>query len=1840
MLTVPTRVIADEVAPPGPKTTMTEAERDEFLDFWMDVFARGTRSLNDTPESYDFDGALKQSLVDDLIVRLKNDSPDIARQFDPAVAGPMFGVSTLEDPLHAPDGTLVTQEFVDRIYASFIGAIIFDREAFIARLSSMLDPLTPDESAVPPPADVGPFEQKDEIRSMLEAEPLFEWANDIPDAAPPAEFVAQAPPAMADADAITLPTDLTRDVSTSPFNAAPASAWLDPEFHLALPNLLNFLATLTGLETDDLLSRLGLVAGTAGHFVETIEGTLDEAFPGIAAPIHAMGPIAEGALDAVVALEAPVPLQLKVAGPDADLPPEADEAIARAATLAAGTQYAIVLNGQSFEGTWEAPLLVDLDHDGAPDALLHLTLAVPTIGVGDIDVEKVPLFTLERIDAVATVQSLQGTAVAIVAPDLAAPELPGSALDTLQLALAYTIPATGETVAYVANVEGGIDHLEVSLTSTSPSVAVKTAGGDGAFELAAAVVDGDRLHMVTIAAPMPPTSATVDGSADAASGLATLAGDVTATGPVALAAIDSAPGSRLALGVWSGALAPFQVTSAGSALDVTARAGSALTIERQEGVAGSSTTFRSRSLDIIGAPGSLDATLADDALDYHGDAAGASLTMLVADVSDGAIASGAWVQVDAAGRRAGLSLADGGVEFTSDRTVELVRAVRAGSAGAALVGEVPAGMLYATDDLFAYSLEGARSASATPDSGGFAMEMVSESDGGFLVYVARAGDFQQYYLSNIPHQASFDVSPTGLSVGASEMVSQITGYLVRQLDEGTAPTTTVLVADNVVGTAAVTMDDAAVNTFLTGSIGDISVMATNVVIGRGVPVFAALPGQHTFAQVDGLLHQQSAGLTNAAGSITGGLFGPLSTISIQMSIAGELCQQFGHDGKLVKLCISNVPSSVTLALQALPSPTIVYDASAIIDSITLQVIAPDVDALFSILQIPKHVQLTLAASQMVLSTDTRLGGLTFDAALGTTTLGAGLLDLPKTLTLTWGNGGVTPAMPANDAIGRVYFFVSKPGLAFDLDIVHLPPSVLTWSSSSFAFGPAGTDRIGSAIVQLIVGDLQFVTQANGIPGMSASWSTAGGALSTTGTLDGVSISLTKGTITAPTVQLTTSLVGVPKLTASWATNAMGLTLLAPGKITSLGFTFRASDLLLSLSAQGVPTTTLTMGTGGFTVSAPGAIDLITLVLAKGPGFYDPNTHSVDFAGVYLRPDLGRFGISARVSGIKSASYSKNDALKTNTISVGFTTDKTFQAIVDMDSVALTAYADLWITNLAATTTFTVGSEGVTLSGTPINTARSGPWLQATVNIGTPAAYAATPDPRWPWQTTGASSGIMGNTMVDTTIGGVATKWRVYTPLPNAINFAKVTSDGMPTSYSLSTGSSSLGKLDIRTNLKVNLNTCGACTPTYLNTLAVATVSNLPTSLSVSEGLGTGASAGSPAFTINTGQSINKLFLGLRFDGAWYSTGDETGGFPIYGSLSQIPTSVSLAVSKAGGWGAGNTPSFSYAANANTLDASLFLDVGLLWNMFAKTTIQNAAAAGRQVPGWLVGLANMNAQGHLLAQITDIPAAGIAMYRSGQNLVVDPLGSVPLTKLFIDFNLRFEKSLADSGCWICGTIQLDWFYNFGYWWEISQLSLMLENLRYVSIDPAIESIIVLDGHMVFNFMAQAGIWFNAGITLTVNVVGLSFQLLCICVPSISLSAMIDPGFISFQVHTYTWSVNYITPGFFCHFFEPWYEPWAHAWCETHYYVGVTYTIPDTWSWDLPIAYPPYVPFRGLNLNTGTTHVFLDPRVLNCSGSFCWEVARLIPVSLIQAYAFLKYVSISGPNWWDVSHDHWF
>lgn len=1822
MLTLPPGlgfVVAQETAPPEPVAAISEEERAAFIAYWMDVFVHGTIAFDEARSDYNYNEYLQGQLVQDLVAAVKAYDPEIAAQFAPEIAGPLFGLSTEENPLVGPNGEEVTQGMIDEVYAGFFGGLIFNRAEFTENLKKLVAPAMPGEDDfIDPPSGESYNPAENEIRQAFMEEPLKYWANDLENPVMPEGFVETTLPELMP---VELPesVDITDDVAISPFTAGTMEEWTNPEFQMTLPRLLDFLSTLTDLPAGDILHELGLLSEVVETVVPRIEGTLD-AFPEVATPIADLELVQSLADDLVTTINAPLPITIRLDGERAeDLPPEVQAMVDEMTATAGSTAWYATVNGVQVDGTWGAPSAVDVDGDNVPDVIVHLSMAPATTTVGEGGLLLQPKLTLDRIDTPS------------VPPQ--PPTLPELALTYLDLQIVYQIPDTETLVAYVITLGGGASHLEATLVDTGPSVDLATVSPSGAFAFAAATIAGGEQHILTATAPAAPASLSLSARSNVAAG--TISIDATPGAPAALAvgAIGVTPTGRLAASVSGAELPAISVDSNGADVTIDTAAGTTFTFVRQEPVGLSLTQFTSRAMTVVGASESTQATLSRTNVAIESDDDGASITTTIGDVSNGAYLRATWTEVLDAGESYSLTAAVPSVSFTSDSTVARVRAVVATTSAAALTGALAQGMFRVRGDLVAFSLNGGREIEVAPEAGGYVID-INGASGAFLLDSVLGGDAQSYLFSNLARQTTVDVTPKGISVGASDRINGVVGNLMRTLDGRAAPQTrTILSLANLRGNSAFSMDGATVNAFAMGTVGQATMLSSNVVNGAGQHVFAALSGNHALGDANGLLEQHSASLTGATGSLVGGLFGPLGHLTIELGITGPFCLSFGHGATSIELCISNVPSRIEIGIEAIPNPKITYDASAIINSITMRVVNPGVNLLFTISQIPKHIEAVFQAGQLTLSTDTRLGGLSIAATIGDTTISAGIQDLPRTLTMTWGTGGLTPSMPAGDAIGRLYLFVSKPGLQFFVDLVHIPPTVISWNAGAISLGPVG-DRIGRATVQLFVSDLSLSMNAVGIPGVTLTFGTGGGTISTNNVLDSITLTLMKGPWWAPQVYLYAGLVYVPRITAgTWSNGGLGLTFSpSTAKITSATFDFRALDLRLYAQATGIPTLSLSTSGGGFSLNAPNGLDSLTLIAAKGPGYYDPNAFGTDFLGVYLRPDSVHFGVSAKFTGIKSLAYSKTDATRTQAVSLGFVTDKTIRMIADLDSSVLTALADLVISNLAATTTFSITPDGVVLSGTPVNPWRPTPWLQARVYVGTPSAYDVLPEPRWPYETAGLVTGIMGNTMLDTTTGGIATKWKVFAPLPNVLSFTKSVVNGVPTSYSLNTGVS-LGKLDLRTNVKVNLNLCGWCAPYYLDTLVVAYISNLPTSLTLSQGLGSGGSSGTPSFTVNTAQSINDIFLGIRFDNQWYGSANQYGGFPIWASVSQIPTTLSLSLGKSGGWGSGNTPYFGYYANSNTLDARFYLNIGQLWTLFGKPTIINAANAGRAVPGWLVGLAQMDAKGHLYIEVLDVPGSGISIYRSGDTFVVDPLGSTPLTKFFADFNLRLERNWGNSGCWLCGAIRLDWWWSFGYFFEINELSLLLENLRYVSVEPALETIVVLDGHLVFHFRASVGINFSAGIRLSLQVLGLNITILCICVPSISLSVMVDPGFMTFQVSTYTWSLNYWTWAYPCH------VSWSGAsWCHDHEYVGVTYTIPDHWAWDLPIAWPPLVPFRGLNLYSGTHHVIMNPRILNCVNNFCWEVGRLIPVWLVVAWAFLKYFSISGIQWWSTHHHH--
>ncbi len=838
----------------------------------------------------------------------------------------------------------------------------------------------------------------------------------------------------------------------------------------------------------------------------------------------------------------------------------------------------------------------------------------------------------------------------------------------------------------------------------------------------------------------------------------------------------------------------------------------------------------------------------------------------------------------------------------------------------------------------------------------------------------------------------------------------------------------------------------------------------------------------------------------------------------------------------------------------------------------------------------------------------------------------------------------------------------------------------TWDKDSINLGLAG--RISSILAIFEVNqagsanDIYLRFLAQGVPGIGLNFANGGGSISTTGTLDLIDFRAIIGprsglSLVGNGIYALFQASGVPRIAAShWDTDSMGLSL--SGKINNIKLEifvnsgYDANDIYLLLDAWGVPSLSLTKSTNGFNFNAPGGINSAAIVFRKGTFAYNPYSYGNTFIGAWLRPDgygtwfpgQPQFGITARVAGLSSVTWNTNTWTNTQTLGLNFAQDPSLRAILDLKTGSLTAFADLSAVGIPRASTINISPDVTSYSGTP---GCSGwlcptPWLQGEIHIGTTGTSNQVPAPYWPWQTYSDPAGkcyrsgygyvhcgIMGNTKLDLINGGLATKIKISSPLPTSFSFSKSTSNGVP-GYSLNAGVK-LGKLDMRVLTSSPL----PYWPYQLNLMAVATVSNLPTSLSVGQNMGTSTGA-KPSITVNTAQSIEKIFVGVRLDGSFYgdpglisvvNSNVNSAGFPLWLSVEDIPTSVSFTTGKSS-YQTSNcsscnapVPYLSYSASSRWMDATAYVNIGQIWNTVGKSAIQ---AAGSAVPNWLRGLANYNSHGHLLLQLVNIPRDGISIYESGDKLVVDPSPyyGERLTKFFADFQILFNDGKSKpSTCIVClGIADLKYYWFYGWWFGIETLSLLLEDLGKMTLDPNLESVIYIDGKMVLHFRAGAG--FNAGAGLELYVAGA--RVLCVCINLPWISLIVDPGFISFQVlnwscckFDYFWlgSPFHATGG------STWGVPNGHfCWCDWHYWVRASGTYPGNWGFDLPVAFPPYVPFRGLNIQYGTHHVFINPRLMACvSGdwtnpaAFCWQIGRLLPNEFFVAYAMLKYFSIS-------------
>lgn len=1845
--------LAQETAPPPPepKKAMTPEEHDAFLEEYLDVFARGTIHLNETPGDYFFDHDLEINLTADLISSLKNESAEMREAFDPFFAGPLLGISPPDNPLVGFDGENVTQETIDDVYAGFLGALIFDREEFFDYLEEMVQEMVPDQ----PVEDIDNSQpnatmMRNLVMEELLASPIAHWANDLPEIIVPDEFVAPQPEALRATPPLARPANLTRAIAASPFAAASPDDWAKPGFHLSLASLLDFLTSLTALPPLDLLRLLGLLGETRGHAVSAIRGPLS-AFPALAAQVNDIDAATLEAQSALVDLVAP---EVAGLGGRVDLPSAVVEVLDEASALAASaTLYAARLNGASVNGTWDVPALVDLDGDGLPEASIRLSHVASQVAAADGLVAVKPKLEVQRLTSVYAVLDEAGVG-------------PSSDPFALDVQVGFVHPVTGELVAFDASIAGGADHLEATLASLDPALDVATVNGFGEYRFTAIVVDDEATRAITLTAPSPPASATGRAVVDPASGAADASVAQLVRAPLALEAVSFGPDGRLALRVSGEALPATDVETHGEDFRVEAPEGATVTIERQESIDGSAERFVQRVVTITTSSETTTLELGDR-LRLLAGKTGADFAMSVATVEDGAYSEGAWAEVTDGGRT--VTIEPGKLVFESEIPIGRIRVTVAQSRLAALNGLLENGLLLVDDDLTAFAIENVKKMSVAPRTGDdYRIDVASAISQPFYMAIESGDDSKRFLLSNLPLRTLVDVTDDGASVGSSGFISSVVGNLTRHFDgAGADPTRTVFALQGVSGTSAFGLDDATVNLFLGGGVGSVDILSSNV-LADGEYLFEALEGNHALGDVVGELRQHSAKLLNATGDLFGGIFGTPGSITIELLIDGALCQSFGKDDTRIELCLSNVPEHVDIEFELLPEPLIAYNASEVIHEVRLSFFAPEIEAALVIKELPARIELRLAPGAAELTMSSRLAAILLTARLRDVTIAAGIEDLPAHVRFEWTEGGLDPVFDPDERIGRVFLFVSTPDFSFLVDIVDIPLLTVEWDEGALRVNIPEGRRIGSAKVQLVVANLTFLLEAQGIPGIAATWNEEGGTLATNGPLDLLHTELLVGT----DLSLLVTVKGVPPVSASWSDAGAAFALEGGGKIEQIKLQFLVRELLVFAQADGVPTITLARSEDGFNLSAPTGIDSLAVILAIGPGYFNPFGRETDFVGLYMRPDDADFGLSARVTGIEGVLFFEDPTTKKQELTLQFTQDKDVRILVNLLSSVFILLADALVSNLAAKTTMVFTPDDVEMRGEPLDPERPNPWLQARLYAGTPAAYAELLDPRWAFESAGLNHGITANTLVDAATGGLATKWKVFAPLPDILTFGKQTEDGVPSVQAET--DVGIGKLDLRTMLRTRILGFGD-----LNTLVVLTVTNIPAGFTLAQSLGTETDAGSPSVALSAGAPIDEVFLGVRFDNRWYGSrmaedpefldfgipwvkwhesDDRDLGFPIWFSIGDIPTVVSMDLGKSD-WSSAQAPFFHYTASASTLDAALWIDIGILWDTFVKTEILLSSEIGRKVPGWLRGLAKWDATGHLFIQLRDVPAQGILVRADLDSEIIievpqcptigDPICDVfaeRLGKFFLDFNFRIEEIHGKQGCWICtSVIQLGWHWNYGWGLEIARLSFMVKDLKYLSIKPKITSDLYLDGEILFDFKAQIDAFFSAGVSLHIKILKIRFLVFCACI-GIEFKFIVAAGFISFQVLEKTWKVNYWTWGWPC--------GWKH-WCHKHLYGGIDYTIPGNWRFDLPIEWPPLIEFRGLHIDSsddgrGIQHykVFLDPVVMFCINSYAgilvWSGTQpcfgqhIVPVIFYMAYAYITYFSIDGPHFWSVRHKH--
>ncbi|MGB0651747.1 MAG: hypothetical protein ACPGQL_00970 [Thermoplasmatota archaeon] len=1289
--------VSAQEAPAPVEPTISElpdAEREAFVDLYLDVFVRGVVPLNDTPGVYpDYTGELQQELADEVLEGMRAD-PTFAPNLDPVNAGPALGFSTPEDPLiDRETGEPVTQDRVDDLYRAFLLGLVFNREVFIDNIQAVAeDTMSPEDAEAPPADPAGTSEQENPIRREFYEEPLKHWGNTDPNATQPPSFEglgpvlleqpgipegvtystnvdvpaalrdltpAQGPatlpmamptdlvqtvepPQLTDPELLAEPSDLAAALPTSPLGAVPVDAWDDPNFQLRLPPLLEFLRDLANLATHELFELMGILVDDAA-IPAKISGNLQQVAPEVYEHILDLDVTAAEFAGKLESLLRPATI---VADTNA-LPEDLEALVASLLERANELQYAGTVNGVDFEGTWGIPEAIDIDSDGLADLLVQLTLSPAVVPIEDGLLEMRPHLIVERtngvwaLDALDDLPALPGApfpvpmpastqlagapltgeqllvaGVATSVPAPLQPFLPSGSAFPYDMTVAFPLADTDAVAVFDAHFPGGADHFEAILEDLGPSVQIATTGSPGAFEFLASILHegapGGDTSTLSLAGDQAPELLGAAAAINAAAGTSML--DLTPLLPMDLEVglLRDGPAGRLALAASSQEMPPTTIVNEGADLAIETVEGANLAIARQDFL--SDDTFDHAGLVLGNAAAQIDATLTEAGFDIGLDERGADVHAIAGLVDDGDYEHATWAFIENAGYGIAIDTSAGGLTFDSDSHVDDLRAVRAKTAAAALMGTVSG--FKVTDELTAFGMPGAQEASVVPQDGGFDIQSLTDRDVPFLLDIeqttARGLEAERFSFSNLPGSLAVDVRDGSINVGGNSPIDLVTGQLSRPLDgAGMDPTKGFVVLDDLNGQASVAMDEANVNVQASGDLASGNVLASNVIDGVGDPQFIAIPGNHMLADVVGTARQYSAQVTGMAslgeglGGLISGLAGGLGGIALELALDGPLCWSFGKDGNKLEMCVSNVPDRLEIDLNLVPNPSLTYSASEEIDEITINLQAPQVDILFFVHGLPETVTMEFTRAGMDLIMSDRIDAIGMIAELADTTITAIAESIPSELHFGWDNGGMDPGIPAGDAIGRVYAAVSRPGFSFFVDIEHLPPVQFAWSDGSLDLDMSG-DKIGSIEMQLLLnpagnpaGRLQLLALAEEIPGVHANWDPLGGEFGTDGSLGGITLKIVLGPTAAPSLTMIFEILDVPQIDgASWEDGRFDLPLVG-GRIGSVTFQFIAGDMDLFLQALGVPGLSAQWDDAGGSLSSDGPLDKITAYFAKG-----------------------------------------------------------------------------------------------------------------------------------------------------------------------------------------------------------------------------------------------------------------------------------------------------------------------------------------------------------------------------------------------------------------------------------------------------------------------------------------------------------------------------------------------------------------------------------------------------------------------------------------------------------------